>query len=274
MTALTVRRLLIDLDGPVARHWCGGDAFRSAFFAALSMSFPVGEQFFIDAIRQGLQALPPSTQERFRDEVQGFIGQEATHRRIHGLFNARLAEHGLTNHWETRARLRLQLLEGQNPRHALAITAANEHFTALFAEWMLAHPEWLTGSEPRLQMLWLWHAAEEAEHKCTAFDLYRALGGNEHWRRIWMRRVTVIFLTDALRQTLSNLRNDGTLWQLSTWRSAAAFLFGRAGLLRFSYRPWRAWFRTDFHPGQQHSERSAQWLANNRETWQPVGTQR
>ena len=48
MTDLHVRRLLIDLETPFARHWCGGDAFRSALFNALSMSFPIGEQFFID----------------------------------------------------------------------------------------------------------------------------------------------------------------------------------------------------------------------------------
>lgn len=58
MTELVVRRLLIDLETPFARHWCGGDAFRSALFNALSMSFPVGEQFFIDAVRDGHKALP------------------------------------------------------------------------------------------------------------------------------------------------------------------------------------------------------------------------
>lgn len=45
MTELVVRRLLVDLETPFARRWCGGDAFRTAFFNALSMSFPVGEQF-------------------------------------------------------------------------------------------------------------------------------------------------------------------------------------------------------------------------------------
>ena len=56
MTELVVRRLLIDLETPLARHWCGGDAFRTALFNALSMSFPVGEQFFIDAVRDGHKA--------------------------------------------------------------------------------------------------------------------------------------------------------------------------------------------------------------------------
>ena len=45
MTELVVRRLLIDLETPFERHWCDGDPFRTALFNALSLSFPVGEQF-------------------------------------------------------------------------------------------------------------------------------------------------------------------------------------------------------------------------------------
>ena len=57
MTDLTVRRLLIDLETPIDRHWFGGDAFRTALFNALSMSFPIGEQFFIDSVRGGMKAV-------------------------------------------------------------------------------------------------------------------------------------------------------------------------------------------------------------------------
>ncbi len=129
MTELVVRRLLIDLETPFARHWCGGDAFRSALFNALSMSFPVGEQFFIDAVRDGHKALPPDRQAQFADEVRGFIGQEATHRRIHALFNGHLDQQGLANEWAPRAQERMKLFAGADPRHPLAVTAANEHFT-------------------------------------------------------------------------------------------------------------------------------------------------
>ena len=189
MTELVVRRLLIDLNTPVDRHWCGGDAFRSAFFGALSMSFPIGEQFFIDSVRAAHKALPPEQRAQFTAEVQGFVGQEATHRRIHSLFNAQIEKHGLVNAWEPRARPRMVKVLSMNPLHGVAITAANEHFTALFADWMLTHPEWLDGSEPRLRTLWLWHAAEEFEHRTTAFDLYRALGGNSTFRRNPVARV-------------------------------------------------------------------------------------
>jgi predicted metal-dependent hydrolase len=271
MTELVVRRLLIDLEQPFARHWCCGDAFRSALFNALSMSFPVGEQFFIDSVRAGFKLLAPGQQEKFRAEVQGFVGQEATHRRLHALFNAHLEQQGLVNEWGPRAAQRMKVLEGQDPRHMVAITAANEHFTAILADWMLRNADLLASTDPRLSTLWLWHSAEESEHKCTAFDLYQASGGSYEWRVKWFRRVTIIFLTDTLRQTVSNLRQDGTLWRWSTWRSAASYLFGKRGLVRQTFQPWRDYKRRDFHPSQHDSTPSVRWLAEYGDRYVPVG---
>jgi predicted metal-dependent hydrolase len=270
MTDLVVRRLLIDLEAPFDRHWCGGDAFLSAWFNALSMSFPVGEQFFIDSVRNGHKALPADRHAALRDEVQGFVGQEATHRRIHALFNGQLERQGFVNDWGPKALERMKLLEGFDVRHPVAITAANEHFTAIFADWLLAHPEVFGNAEPRLRTMWLWHAAEESEHKSTALDVYRALDGDEGWRRTWFRRVTIIFLTDTVIQTVKNLRRDGTLWRWSTWRSAARHLLARGGLLRESFKPWRAYFREGFHPNDLHSDLAERWLADNATAYRPV----
>jgi hypothetical protein len=265
-----VRRLLVDLDTPIPRHWCDGDAFLTAFFNALSMSFPFGEQLFIDAVRSGLATLPSDAKPALRAEVQAFVGQEASHRHLHTRFNRHLQAHGLVNSWEPRGLARLQRMQGLNPRHALALTAASEHFTALVAEWLLAHPHLLAHTEPRLKALWQWHSAEEIEHKHIAFDLYRALGGSESWRLRWMRRMTLFFLSDLLRQTVSNLRRDGTLWQWPTWRSAARHLMGQSGLLRRCWAPWRSYFRADFHPGQQDNHHAMAWLNAHSELFQPV----
>ncbi|WP_374663343.1 metal-dependent hydrolase [Ramlibacter sp.] len=271
MTELVVRRLLVDMEAPIARHWCAGDPFRTALFNALSMSFPIGEQFFIDSVRNGFKALPPEQQAKFEAEVKGFIGQEATHRRLHGLYNAHLEKLGLVNDWEPRARKRLKLMEGADVRHWLGITAANEHFTAIFADWMLTNADLLGDQDARLKTLWLWHSAEESEHKSTAFDLYQALGGSHEWRVKWMRRITTVFLIDTLRQTLNNLHRDGTLWRWRTWTSGASYLFGRRGLIRQTWQPWREYFRRDFHPSQQDSRASRDWLAGNRDRYVPVG---
>lgn len=270
MTTLTVRRLAIDLRAPIARHWAGGGPFRSALFDALSMSFPVGEQFFIDSVRKGLAALPPGQREAFAEEVQGFVGQEATHRRVHALFNEHLARHGLVNRWEPRARRRLARLETVDVRTWVGITAATEHFTAIFADHLLSHPQVLAGTEERLQALWLWHASEESEHRSTAFDLYRALGGNEVWRRRLFRMSSGYFVSDCVRQTLNNLWHGGAFWRLSTWVEGWCFLFGGDGLVRRTWRPWRAYLRADFHPSQGQVALGARWLAEHGELAPPV----
>lgn len=274
MTRLTVRRLLVDLERPLDRHWNGGDAFRTAWFNALSMSFPVGEQFFIDSVRGGLQQLPEDQRQRFEAEAKGFIGQEATHRRIHGLFNGHLERQGLVNHWEVRARRRLARLEGVDIRIWLGATAATEHFTAILAEYLLTHEAPLQGTEDRLKTLWLWHASEESEHRSTAFDLYRALGGDETWRLRLFKIVSLHFVTDALRQTVHNLWRDGPLFRPSTWVSGWKTLFGRDGLVRSLARPWRAYLRPDFHPSQQDDRVATDWLRAHQDAFTVVGEAR
>ena len=81
-----------------------------------------------------------------------------------------------------------------------------------------------------------------------------------------------MFLADTMRQTVNNLRRDGTLWKWSTWKSGAAYFFGRRGLMRQSYRPWKEYLRKDFHPQQQHSDLSDRWLADNADAYSVVGS--
>lgn len=272
MSSLIVRKLLIDLETPVPLRWNGGDAFTSAFMNALSMSFPVGEQFFIDSLRRAQNELPPELQAQFAPELQGFIGQEATHRRLHALFNQHLENQGLVNHWAQRALKRIARLEHMSVMHAVAATAATEHFTAVLAQWLLSNPAFLAQAEPRLQTLWHWHASEESEHRCTAFDMYKALDGNEEWRLQWMRLTTWYLLSDVLRQTINNLWHDGSLFKRSTWRSAWVFLGAKQGLFRSSYSMWRRYFRPDFHPQQDDDSLSRQWLQNHQNDYIKVGS--
>ncbi len=271
MTELTVRKLLIDLNTPFAARWNGHDAFRSAFFNALSMSFPVGEQYFVDSVRAGLKALPDEKRTPLAAEVQGFVGQEATHRRIHVLFNGHLEKLGFSNALERRATRRIQSNAHLNVRAHVGATAATEHLTAIFADWMLRHPEALKGAEPRLQTLWLWHSAEESEHRSTAFDIYSALEGSHAWRIRLFHYITVTFLLDITRQTVRNLWHDKALFSWSTWRSAWNLLLAKDGMFRANYPHWRAYKAVDFHPCQQDGTLSVQWLQDNRDQFMPVG---
>lgn len=265
-----VRRLRVDLDTPLPPHWNGGDAFRTALFNALSMSFPAGEQLFIDSLRLGLAKLPPEARSRCDEEVRAFIGQEATHRHVHARFNAHLAAQGLLNTWDGRIVARRARLQGVDARIWLGVTAATEHLTAVFAEVLLSQPALLAGAAPRLRDLWLWHSSEETEHRSTAFDMYRALGGNERWRLRLFRVVSFYFATDLLRQTARNLWHDGSWKQTATWRSAWTTLLGPHGLLRHAWGPWRRYTRADFHPEQADASAALAWLAANGDIASPL----
>lgn len=284
-TALTVRRLHIDLTQPFGREWNHGHAFLTAFMNALSMSFPVGEQFFIDAVKAGAAHLPDTPgHTALRQAARIFVGQEATHRHLHTLYNRQLSEQGLVNHWHGRALRRIERLRAslarQGGRRAclaeLAVTAAYEHFTAMMAEEVLGRigqpGDWLAHAEPTPQLLWRWHAAEEAEHKSVAFDLYTALGGHHRGRVQAYLMVMGFFCMDATQQTFSNLYRSGQLFRPTTWGQGLGFLLGRHGVVWSFMRPTLAYLRPGFHPGQHGSPALADnWLKAHAEVWKPVG---
>ncbi|NCV39291.1 MAG: metal-dependent hydrolase, partial [Betaproteobacteria bacterium] len=270
MTDLVVRRLLIDLTQPFERRWNGGDAFRSAFFNALSMSFVVGEQYFIDSLKQALPLMSEADRSRLEPEIKGFIGQEATHRHLHSLYNKQLERQGFDNAFERRAAARIRANANIDARNHVGATAATEHFTAVFAAWLMKHPQALEGADARLKTLWLWHSAEEAEHRAIAFDVYKAIGGDHRWRLRTYRYVTFTFLSDVFRQTINNLYRDAALWRWSTWKSCYTHLFARDGLLRSNLAAWKDYLRADFHPLDHDASDSERWLRDNHRSYQEV----
>ena len=281
---LLVRRLAVDLNKPFGRHWNGGSAFRTAFANALSMSFPLGEQFFIESVQKGLALLPQEPQhEDLRRTIKGFVGQEATHRHLHARFNQILADQGLVNHLQTRIRNRIDYARSLSAKasaksqalHELAVTAAYEHYTAVFGEQTLAiqnEPgDWFLNAEAPLKTLWQWHASEESEHKCVAFDLYQALGGNHKGRIRWFWVVSFLFGLDVFRQTLNNLWHDRSLFSLKTWVEGFQFMWGRRGLWWRCAHPVSLYLRRDFHPERVgNSALATDWLSQHQAQWTPV----
>lgn len=272
-TDLPVRKLAVDLAGGFGRHWHGGDAYRSMYFNALSMSFPVGEQFFIDSVRAGAATLPDDARHApLRAMAAQFIGQEATHRHLHGLYNRHLETQGLRNRWQGWAQRRVNWSRrfGLSALNVVAVTAAYEHLTAVFADALLRHG-WMDGAEEEMRALWQWHAAEETEHKAVAFELYRAMGGGALRRIAWYLYVFCMFSLESNVQTLLNLKRDGSLLRPGTWGAALRFWCGRNGQLRRAARPLLAYLRPSFHPDDDDNRAlAAQWLERNSRRWTRV----
>jgi predicted metal-dependent hydrolase len=262
MSSLTVRKLEIDLSQGFGRHWLGGDAYRTQLFNALSMTFPIGEQMFIDSVRAVPQEL--LADPKLRAEVRDFIGQEASHRFVHIQYNDQLARQGLPYTLEPLLLRRVHLLGKLSLQARLAVTCALEHYTAILADGVLRYPEWLGDAEPAMRTVWSWHAVEESEHKAVAFDAYLAAGGKYWPRALWYVHVSWIFWFDTLRQTLHNLHNDGQLHKPRTWISAARTWFGRRGLAWHVLPQALRYLSPSFHPWQHDNrELVTMWLDGN-----------
>ena len=241
-----------EIERCLKEDWFDGHPFKTAWFNAMSITFPLGEKFFIDSVRKFSDQIEDP---KLIDEIRGFCGQEGFHRREHERYNQALCElrgYDLTYLTE---RLRRNIELGNkymSSLEQLAATAAFEHITAIMAESALAADNpMVEGVDSAMRELWDWHAAEEMEHKAVAFDVYRAVGGSEKMRKKAMRKATFFLLMDVMVGLVHMLRRDGKLWNLRLWQQGWAFLFFDGGILRRIWPAYREYFKDGFHPWQR-----------------------
>ena len=251
--AIVRRDIRFDLDPGRVSRWHPDGAHVAHFFNALSLFFPEGESFFIDSVRHYLERI---TQGRLADDVQGFLGQEAMHSREHKRYNAALSAAGLpAKELEDDLRWMLDEMRARvSPEHALAITIALEHFTAIMADVALGDERILAGADRDFAAVWRWHAIEETEHKAVAFDVYRTVVGDD-WCA-YLRRVTVMLLitmgfwADVVRFHFRLVQADGAATDLRGWWRLFRFHWVTPGGMRRISRLWFDYFRPGFHPWQ------------------------
>jgi uncharacterized protein len=247
MRDLVRRRLDFDFDPQaVPRDWYGGDAHMTTLVSALSVLFPEGERFFVDAVRR--------YRSRVRDPkllaaVEAFIGQEAMHGRGHRAFNDMLRQHlGVSDADERQLRRLLALARKLPPPAQLAVTCALEHFTAILAEQLLDRKDHREAIDESVRSLWVWHALEESEHKAVAFDVYEAIGGGYSLRVGIMVATTLVFFGELLNVHARFLHARGELWRLSGWARVGRYLWQRPGLFRKLTPGYLDYYRRGFHP--------------------------
>lgn len=246
------RRMDFEFDESIPRYWFDNDQFKSLLLTALSCTFPEGERFFVRSVRHYQKNIK---NPKLREEVKGFIGQEAHHGNEHEEFNAVMQKKGIpTRKVEEFVHNGLKWrAKRMSPERALAKTCALEHFTAMLAEGLLENPEIFDGMDERLVPLWLWHAVEESEHKSVAFDVFQDQVGSYWTRTSEMAVTTVEFIGFTIFHYIQLRRemDDST-----DWRSVLKgfnWLLGRPGWLRRLGPVYRAYYSPRFHPSQRDS---------------------
>ncbi len=238
-----------DIARSLQRDWFDNHPFKTAWFNAMSITFPLGEKFFIDSVRYFADQIDDP---KLNEEIRGFCGQEGFHRREHQRYNQTLCQQRGYDLESLEGRLERNIQRGNkflSPLERLAATAAFEHITAIMAESALSEDDpMIATADSAMRELWQWHAAEEMEHKAVAFDVFKAVGGTEKMRKRAMRQATFFLLLDILIGLVHMLRKDKKLWSASVWSQGWKFLFFKGGILRRVWPAYKEYFRDGFHP--------------------------
>lgn len=253
------RRISFPFETIKTKYWYADNALLTTFFAAMSATFPPGEQQFINSVRHYRERI---TDQDLLEQIRGFIGQEGHHGHQHRKANQQLTKLGLPvtdieQHFDKHITKAYKLL---SPAQQLALTVAAEHLTAVMAEHALTTPEMTEPMHPAVAELVLWHAVEEIEHKSVAFDVYMQCVGDRELLRRTMTFFTFNFFYRITRYQVAMLYDNKKVPSPRELGQFAKFLFGSKGLLVKSRKSYMDFYRKDFHPWDQNNiELVEQW---------------
>lgn len=268
---ISARRVRFDwTDTPL--HWVPGDPFATHTINVLHLLLPAGERWFCKVLRQ---ALPLIEDDKLRDDVKGFIGQEAVHARSHqAVLDQHLAAHGVdTTAYTKRIDYLFENLLDDRPRlpawlqrrwliRRLALVAAIEHFTAVLGSWIVDNTALdEAGADQRMMDLLRWHGAEEVEHRSVAFDLYQHVSGGRINRSLamvvasiglavcWSAGIVYFFKNDPILNAAAQPGGQRVKVRWHHWRrSSRRGLLPKLGHLIFSIPRY---FKPGFHPSEE-----------------------
>ncbi len=245
-----LRRMKFGMTPEVPKYWARGSKFLTHWFNAMSVVFPEGEKFFIEAVRHFEPAIGDA---KLREQVRGFVAQEGHHTFQHRVLNDVVAQQGVNMAPQERwiegflRRVRTRI----TPEEQLAVTCALEHYTAIWGGELLERPECMAGFDPRMTPLWRWHAVEETEHKAVCFDVFQSAVGSYYLRARGQLGATLLFIPILHLIQLRLMRDDPEPTRMRDVLAGLQWIWGKPGFFRHALqRHWLEYFKPSFHPWQ------------------------
>lgn len=255
------RRLNLQFEG-MTKNFIDENPVLTAICCALSSVFPSGERQFIASVRHYQNDV---TDPELKKRIRAFIGQEAHHGNEHDTFNEKLRELG----WRTDVIEKQSMFMDKHlgkfstPEQRLAQTAALEHLTAIFANYILSDPDkFLGNTHPEVRKLFLWHAVEETEHKSVAYDVYQTVIGDDKIRCSEMKKVLPVFAAHMFESTIYLLIRNRELFSFNAWKEAYSALFNKqTGMFPNIRQELKDYQDDNFHPWQHdNSDLTQKWI--------------
>ena len=257
----------------IPRFWFDNDPFRTRMFDALSLTFPVGERYFIQSVRALRDRI---TDAELQQKVTDFIKQEAQHGIAHDRMNEEMKKQGMpvddfVQFMEEKFNY---ILKKRSKQYNIAMTAAAEHLTALMAETFYSKKATLEHVHPYVRALFAWHAIEEMEHRDVAFDVMTEVGEvSESLRKFALAFITLQMFGFTFYRANVMLKYDGfsPLQRARFAIKGLPWFFGKKGTLSAMNQQYKDWFSPNFHPSQHPVIRQYQtWVDTLAETNDPI----
>lgn len=175
---LHARNVVFDVS-KTPLHWIPDHPMSSNMITVLNLLLPEGERWFVETFNE---ALPLIKDEALAADMRGFVGQEAMHAEVHDrAVESWLRGHGVdpTGYLKQMEWIFLNVLgprDGspeQKQKHLverLWLIAAIEHYTALLGDFALNCSWEERGADMNMADMFIWHGAEEVEHRSVAHD--------------------------------------------------------------------------------------------------------
>ena len=178
----TVRHRDVHFDWPASFPvaWVPLNPEFSTCANAISLMMPHVEPYVAKSIRGVNDQLEDP---ELAAEAAAFVRQELGHHRQHRRFNEGVVAScpALGRVDSAMRRTYGWMWKRWGTRYGVAHAAAAETFAYAAARWVERRTALFTGGDPAISSMFLWHLAEEVEHKDVAFDVYAAVDGSR-WR--------------------------------------------------------------------------------------------
>ena len=234
----------------IPRFWFAEKAVPTHIGNALHLIFPMGERFFVRAVRHYMDQIDDP---ELREQIKGFFGQEGRHAHEHERVFSMLEGQG----YEIRRFLALYkkiaydwIEKRSPPALRLASTVALEHYTAILAEHAL-ESDTLELIHPKMRELLQWHAAEEIEHKAVAFDVLKKVNPSYALRMAGMAMATMTLVAFWATAATMLIRQEKDLSRRDIVRQLFAVARRESIVRRVFLRGLREYVRPGFHPWQK-----------------------
>ncbi len=256
-----VRKTSFDFPDSIPQLFASGSHVRTHLLNSLNLFLPVYEASIARFMRERAQQVQDPY---LKEQILGFVGQEAIHGRTHAKFHDNLRKQG----YEIDSYLKLcdwilvDLFEktfGQ--KLSITALAGFEHYTDILVV-LLLDTDFLDHCHPKIKEIMQWHAAEECEHNSVAYETLRDLDNGYLLRQLGNVLGLGIILFFVLTGMAYLLTQDRQWWNAKTWTELGELFLGKYHVLQTIGELFVHYARPEYHPDDEDYSELARRVLN------------